>query len=256
MSEVSLQSDTRPMLSIVIPAHNEARRIGETLERLRRFAARCPWSVEVIVVSDGSGDETPDIVRRFESGSFALRVLEDPVNRGKGYAVRRGVLASRGDLVLMCDADLSTPIEEVYRLHGWIERGCAVVIGSRDLPGAVLDPPQPLARRLAAWAFRALRRRILLGGLRDTQCGFKLFTGEAARSLLARTALDGWLFDCEVLGLADRLGYRVREVPVRWCNHPETRVRVLPAVFETPGQLLALRRRLNRITPPPAPPPR
>ena len=241
------QPDFETTLSVVIPAHNEARRIGETLERIRGFAVRAPWSIEVIVVDDGSRDETARVVRQAPAEPMTLRLLGDRVNRGKGYAVRRGVLAARGDLVLMCDADLSTPIEEVVRLHEWIARGCAVVIGSRDLPGAVLDPPQPLVRRLMAWAFRALRRRILLPELRDTQCGFKLFTGEAARELFARARTRGWLFDCEVLGLAEKLGYSIREVPVRWSNHPDTRVRVLPALLGSPWQLLALRRRLARV---------
>lgn len=239
----------RPELSVVIPAYNEARRIGSTLRRIRDYAAAAPGRWELVVVDDGSVDGTAQVVQRLEPGRLAVRLLVNPANRGKGYSVRRGMRAAAGDRLLLSDADLSTPIEEVAKLLPWLERGYDVVIGSRDLPDSVLDPPQPLPRRLAAWAFRGLRRRLLLPEVRDTQCGFKLFTRPAAEAVFGRATVDGWLFDCEVLGLAVRLGYRVREVGVVWRNHPHTRVNAVREAARAVPTLLAIRRRLGGAAP-------
>jgi hypothetical protein len=157
------------------------------------------------------------------------------------------MLAATGELVLMCDADLSTPVAEVERLLEWLERGYAVVIGSRDMRESVLDPPQPRLRRWAAWGFRAIRRRLLLGELRDTQCGFKLFRREAAQQIFSRQTIDGWLFDCEVLGIAERLGYRIKEVGVVWGNNPDSRVKPVREALLAVPTLLAIRRRLGAM---------
>jgi dolichyl-phosphate beta-glucosyltransferase len=157
------------------------------------------------------------------------------------------MLAATGDLLLMCDADLSAPIAEIEKLRKWIEWGYDVAIGSRDMPDSVLDPPQPLPRRLASWSLRTIRRRMLLRELHDTQCGFKLFRRDVAREVFARATHDGWLFDCEILGIADKLGYRIREVGVRWRDDRESRVRLLPALTGSISELLAIRRRLRNI---------
>ncbi|MFH1746324.1 MAG: dolichyl-phosphate beta-glucosyltransferase [Planctomycetota bacterium] len=234
--------DQKPTLSIVIPAFNEARRIGTTLESIATYATRT--HCELIVVDDGSSDETAEIVRRFVHASLEMHLLTNSANRGKGHAVRRGMLAATGDAVLMCDADLSTPIEELEKLRLWLARGYDVVIGSRDMPDSRLDPPQPILRRWMAWLFRGVRRRLMLKHVRDTQCGFKLFTRRAAREIFAQQTENGWLFDCEVLGLAERLGYRIKEAGVTWCNHPDTRVRPLRTALTALPRLLAIRRRL------------
>jgi len=234
-------------LSIVIPAYNEARRIRRTLEAVRACAAGAGARWEVVVVDDGSRDGTQAVVAGFDPGPLRLRLLVNERNRGKGHAVRRGMLAAAGDRVLMCDADLSAPIEEVYKLLAWVERGYDVVIGSRDLPDSRLAPPQPPLRRLAARAFRWLRRLIMLRGIQDTQCGFKLFRRAAAREIFSHATVNGWLFDCEALGLAERFGYRIREVGIVWGNHPDTRVRPLRETFTALPRLLSIRRRLGRV---------
>jgi dolichyl-phosphate beta-glucosyltransferase len=235
------------LLTIVIPAFNEDRRLGPTLVRIRQYAQQSGLRCEIIIVNDGSTDATAQIVREFDPGPLTLHLLEHPACRGKGFSVRKGVLAATGDSVLICDADLSAPIEELDKLQPWLAEGHDVVIGSRDLPDSRLDPPQPWLRRMMAYAFRALRRRLLLPALRDTQCGFKLFRYSAARDVFSRQTVDGWLFDCEVLGVADRLGYRIKEVGIIWCNHPHSRVRPLREAFAAVPTLLAIRRRLKGI---------
>ncbi len=232
-------------LSIVIPAFNEAARLGRTLARLREYAAWTHAEHEVLVVDDGSTDDTRAVVGEFSPGTLALRLLTRPTNRGKGYSVREGMLASTGELILMCDADLSAPIEEIEKLLPAIGRGYDIAIGSRDLPESRLTPPQPLPRRLAAALFRTLRRRMLLPDLRDTQCGFKLFTRRAALDVFAQATLDGWLFDCEVLALARQRGYRIAEVGIVWSDHPHSRVRPWREAWTALPTLWAIRRRLR-----------
>ena len=240
-------ADRSPELSIVIPAYNEAARLGPTLEAIRNHVAHSGLQTELIVIDDGSTDGTGDLVSAFQAGSLCVRLLVDPQNRGKGHSVRRGMLEAAGATILMCDADLSASLEELGKLTPWLERGFDIAIGSRDMPDSVLDPPQPPLRRWAATAFRELRRRMLLPELRDTQCGFKLFKRAAAREIFARQTIDGWLFDCEVLGIADRLGHRIKEVGILWRNHPDTRVRGLRDSPAALRDLLRIRRTLARL---------
>ncbi|MBU0616729.1 MAG: glycosyltransferase family 2 protein [Planctomycetes bacterium] len=247
MPDENYEQTPRPELSVVIPAYNEARRIRRTLTAVRAYAMGAAVNTEIIVVDDGSRDETAEIVRSFESQPLTTRLLVNPANRGKGYSVRQGMLSARGDVMLMCDADLSAPIEEFERLRPWLEQGYHVVIGSRDLPDSRLAPPQPLLRRWLAWGFRGIRRRLLLPALRDTQCGFKCFRRSVAREVFSHQQTDGWLFDCEVLGLADRLGYRVKEVGIVWRNDPDSRVNTSWEVLRALPTLLAIRRRLAAI---------
>ncbi len=260
MPESTATSSTSPTLSIVIPAYNEAARLGATLSHLREYAGATGTPCELIIVDDGSTDGTGDLVRRFmeenRGGPLEIQLLVNPANRGKGYSVKRGMLAARGGLLLMCDADLSTPIEELEKLRKWLASGAGeeekraqfeIVIGSRDLPGSHLDPPQPLLRRWMAWTFRAVRRRVLLHELRDTQCGFKLFTRAAAQAVFSRQTVDGWLFDCEVLAMADRLGLGIKEVGVVWRNHPHSRVSPLREMFASLPTLWTIRRRIRRM---------
>lgn len=228
-------------LSIVIPAYNEASRLGRTLERIREYAIAMDWRCEVILVDDGSQDGTADLVRGFAAGPMALQLLVNPGNRGKGYSVRRGMLAAAGESVLMCDADLSTPIEEVGKLLYWLGQGYEVAIGSRDMPDSILSPPQPLSRRILGTLMRAVRRRIVLPRLSDTQCGFKCFTRQAAQQIFASQTIDGFAFDCEVLALADGLGYRIREVGVMWCDDRDSRVRPLQDGWHVLVSLLRIR---------------
>ena len=237
----------RPALSVIVPAFNEARRIARTLARIRAHVTKTGQRCEFIVVDDGSRDGTADVVRACARAARNVRLIVNSRNRGKGYSVRQGMLVATGDVLLMCDADLSTPIEEIEKLLPCVAGGDDVVIGSRDLPESRLDPPQPGMRRWMAGVFRAIRRCVLLTRLRDTQCGFKLFRRDAAREIFARQRIDGWLFDCEVLGIADRLGYRIREVGVVWRDDPDSRVNPWRELIWTLPTLLLIRLRLMRV---------
>jgi dolichyl-phosphate beta-glucosyltransferase len=211
-----------PSLSIVIPAFNEARRLPESLDRLRRWLAEASYRHEIVVVDDGSTDGTGEVAR--QNGGEALVLLHHRPNRGKGYAVRRGMLAATGERRLMTDADLSTPIEELPRLMAELDRGADVAIGSRAVEGARIEIHQPFYREAMGRVFNRLVQALLLPGLKDTQCGFKLFTAGAARRSFGACHLDGFSFDVEALFVARRLGLRIAEVPVVWRNDEASRV--------------------------------
>ncbi len=226
----------RPIfLSVVIPAYNEARRLPRTLERIAVYLqdAIHRWqvgkdAVEVIVVDDGSTDGTSELARTFSDRLPNLQVLRHSPNRGKGYAVKRGMLAARGQFRLFSDADLSTPIDELEKLLPPLLSGEAdVAIASRGLPQSQLLVRQPWAREMLGRLFNLVVQALATPGIWDTQCGFKLFRGEVAERLFALQTLEGFAFDVEVLYLARKFGYRIVEVPVRWLNDPNTKVQTL-----------------------------
>ena len=210
---------SEPDLSVVIPAFNEAGRLPRTLERVAAFLRAWGGSHEVLVADDGSTDETARKAR--EAGATVLR---DERNRGKGHAVRRGMLAARGRRRLMTDADLSTPIEEVERFLAKMDEGFDVVIGSRALPGSHIEVHQPWYRENMGRVYNLFVRALALPGLHDTQCGFKLWSAPAARDAFTAARLDGFSFDVEALYLARKRGYRIAEVPVVWRNDAASRV--------------------------------
>jgi dolichyl-phosphate beta-glucosyltransferase len=207
----------RPFLSVVIPAFNEVRRLPPTLEKIQRHLAGRPH--EILVVDDGSQDGTAE-----RAAAAGVEVLRNDGNRGKGYSVRRGMLAAKGGHRLMTDADLSTPIEELDRLLGKMDEGYDVVIASRALPESNVEIRQPWYRENTGRLFNLCVRMLALPGLQDTQCGFKLFSAAAAEQSFAPARLDGFSFDVEALFVARRRGFRIAEVPVTWRNDEATRV--------------------------------
>ncbi len=208
-------------LSVVVPAYNEALRLPATLARVHEHLSARGLAHEILVVDDGSSDATSEIARH---AGGAVRVLRHEPNRGKGYAVRRGMLAATGARRLMTDADLSTPIEELARLEAEIDRGFDVAIGSRAVAGARIEVRQPAYREAMGRLFNRLVQALLLPGLADTQCGFKLFTAAAAEAAFGASCLDGFSFDVEALYVARRRGLRIAEVPITWRNDAATRV--------------------------------
>ena len=214
-------------LSVVIPAYNEERRLETTLVRVSEYLAARGGSYEIVIVDDGSRDKTPEIAARWRQERPCVHVLASPGNRGKGYAVRLGMMEARGDMILFSDADLSTPIEELAKLEQALAEGADIAIGSRGLRASELSVRQPFYREGLGRAFNVFVRLLAAPGIKDTQCGFKLFRREAARAILPLAKVDGWAFDVETLLIAGRLGYRIAEVPVRWMHSGESRVRIL-----------------------------
>jgi len=220
---------SEPALSVVVPALNEEDRLPRTLERIASHLARRGGDYEVLVVDDGSRDRT---AARAESAGAT--VLRNETNRGKGFAVRRGMLAARGARRLMTDADLSTPIEELDRLGARMDEGHDVVVGSRALPGSRIEVRQPWYRENSGRLFNVFVRALAVPGVMDTQCGFKLFSAAAARDVFSAARLDGFSFDVEALFLARKNGYRIAEVPVVWRNDAASRVSLLRGFLAFP----------------------
>lgn len=213
--------------SIVIPAYNESARLGATLERVLGYVREQGLDAEVVVVNDGSRDNTADIVRDFAQKNPNLRLVENPGNRGKGYSVRNGVLNSRGKIVLFSDADLSSPIEEMSKLTAALDSGADVAIGSRWLKAELQTQRQPLHRQLFGRIFNLMLRITLGLQFADTQCGFKAFTRRAAMTIFPLQRIERWGFDPEILFLARKFGFKVQEVPVLWGHSGGTRINPL-----------------------------
>jgi dolichyl-phosphate beta-glucosyltransferase len=211
-------------LSMVIPAYNEARRLPPTLARLRDYLEAGPDTYEVLVVDDGSTDDTVSVAQAVAREWPKLEVLTLPQNQGKGAAVREGMLHARGALRAFSDADLSTPIEELPRLRSHLGGACHVAIASRDAPGSDIQVHQPRWREFMGRTYNRILRLLVLPGIRDTQCGFKLFTSEAAEACFAPLETFRFGFDAEVLVRARRRGWEIAEVPVQWRHVEESRV--------------------------------
>ncbi|TDN38683.1 dolichyl-phosphate beta-glucosyltransferase [Hymenobacter sp. UV11] len=238
-------------LSLIIPAFNEAQRIGLTLRRAHRFLAARPASFEILVVDDGSTDDTVALVTALACKLPGLRVLCSPANRGKGHAVRLGMRAATGGIRLFSDADGSTPIDELDPLLQALAEGADIAIGSRYLASSQITRPQPWFRWVWSRLVNRVVQRVLLPGIVDTHCGFKAFTAAAAARTFAACTVDGWSFDLEVLARARGHGFSIREVPVRWENdeRSKARLRQLPREFR---YVYCLRQQLRQVEKKPA----
>jgi len=210
--------------SIIIPAYNEGARLDATLTKVLRYVAEKKWDAEVIVVNDGSRDNTVEIVQSHMQKNSALRLLENPGNRGKGYSVRNGMLNARGEVLLFSDADLSSPIEEAPKLLAAIAEGADIAIGSRWMQSDLQTQRQPLYRQFFGRIFNLMLRLILGLQFKDTQCGFKAFTRSAAQAIFPQQKIECWGFDPELLYLAKKYGFKVAEGPVAWAHSTGTRI--------------------------------
>jgi Glycosyltransferases involved in cell wall biogenesis len=195
------------------------------------------------VVDDGSTDNTRGVVRKFAQEIPSIRLLENSVNQGKGYSVRMGVVNSHGEIILFSDADLSTPIQEVEKLADWLNRGYDIAIGSRALPGSDILVRQAWPREFMGKVFNLLVQLLTVSGIRDTQCGFKLFKKEAAKVLFEKQTICGFGFDVEILFIAGKSGYRIKEVPIKWINFPDSRVHIVKDSFTMLIDLVRIRTR-------------
>ena len=226
----------KPFLSVVIPAYNEAKRLPLTLIDIDKHLDEQEYSYEIVVVDDGSTDDTAEIVKRFIPLINNLKLIENHENKGKGAVVRQGMLSSKGLWRLFMDADNSTSIVEFNKMITYFKSGYDVVIGSRSVKGSRLLPPQPFYKRLLGKIENLFIQITLLPGIWDTQCGFKCFSDDAAEKLFSLTKVDKWGFDAEVLVLAKKLKYKMKEIPIFWVNDFRSYVKLmdyLQVLFET-----------------------
>ena len=217
-------ADHSPALSVVIPCYNEEQRLPRTIEQVERFLDGRHASYELILVDDGSADGTRDVMNAAADRNRFVRIEALPRNRGKGRALALGVQAAKGREILLSDADLSTPIEELDKLQAALSNGAGVAIGSRALRGSRVEVSQPLYRVVMGKGFNLIVQAVLLPGIWDTQCGFKLFRADVAHRVFSGLVTDGFGFDPEVLYRARRQGVKIAEVPVVWRNSAPTKV--------------------------------
>lgn len=229
------------MLSIVIPCYNEEQRLPRTIEQIHRYLDGKNASYEVVLVDDGSADGTRLIMDAAAERHSAVRVEALPRNRGKGRALAVGVQAASGDEILLTDADLSTPIEELDKLQAALNNGAGVAIGSRALRASRVEISQPIYRVLMGKAFNLIVQAVLLPGIWDTQCGFKLFRAEVAHKVFAGLTTDGFGYDPEVLFRARRQGVKIVEVPVVWRNSAPTTVSPIRSSLDMLKHVLRVR---------------
>lgn len=232
---------TDTLVGIVIPAYNEEKRIGPTLERIFQFLDQEKLDAQVVLVDDCSSDNTIEVAKQAAKGRPNFTFLKNNVNHGKGYTVKRGMLAAEGKYVLFSDADLSTPIEETLRFLEKAREGYDVIIGSRAMPDSNIVVYQPIYRRLMGKVFNRIVRLLAVRGIRDTQCGFKMFTREAAHAIFPLQRIQRFAFDVEALFLARKSGYKIFEMPVTWKDSPQTRVSTFKDSFSMFSALFTIR---------------
>ncbi len=229
-------------LSVIVPAYNEAARISPGVQTIMDYLRSGGWSWELIVVDDGSADETAEKVQQVIAAEPRARLIQYRPNRGKGFAVRTGVLAATGTWIVFLDADLSTPVEEIDRAMVRLLKGADLVVGSRAHPDSHIERKSPIFRRMASGVFDRVRNAIVgLHHFADTQCGFKAARGESVRPLYQRAVIERFMFDVEILYLAERTGLRMEELPVHWADCSGSTVRFFPGVYQMFRDLLRIR---------------
>lgn len=228
-----------PFLSIILPAHNEEQRLSKTLDEVRGFVDAQSYSVEVVLVENGSQDRTLELAQQYAARLPFLKVIHED-RRGKGLAVRTGILAAKGQYRIFCDVDFSMPVTEINRFIPPALPDCQIAIGSREAPGAVRYN-EPYYRHLSGRVFNTLVRWLALPGLQDSQCGFKCFRGDIAEEIFPLQTNTGWAFDVEVLFIARQRGYRIVEVPIPWYFNSDSQIRMLRDSWRMVRDLLLIR---------------
>ncbi|MGB9848106.1 MAG: dolichyl-phosphate beta-glucosyltransferase [Minisyncoccia bacterium] len=230
----------KPFLSVIIPAYNEAERIPKTLLDIDKYLSQAGFSYEIIVVNDGSKDKTAEVVEKMKSLVKNLKLIDNKVNQGKGGVVAQGMLDAKGMIRLFADADNSTPIEQIEKFFPYFKEGYDVVIGSRAMKDSQLAVKQPFYRQILGRVGNLIIRLLAVPGIKDTQCGFKAFTEKAAEKIFPQLTIKRWGFDVEVLVIARLLGYRIKEVGIRWINDPHSKVKA-SAFFEVLAEVIKIR---------------
>ncbi len=218
-------------ISIVIPAYNEEGRILATISKIQEYTDKFYPDYEVVVVNDGSIDGTAQKIQEMMKDNKKISLIDNKINRGKGFAVKDGILKSIGDVILFMDADGSTPIESLSALLPFIDQGADVVISSRRIRGAKILDDQPIQRIFLGWIFRKITQSLTHLEIVDTQNGFKLFKAGAAKDIFSKVTIDGWAFDVEALVIANRFGYKCTEVPIVWRNDRRSKVSIISMIM-------------------------
>jgi dolichyl-phosphate beta-glucosyltransferase len=241
-----MQNHTGPHLSVIIPAYNEEQRLPRTLDDVLAYLRAQPYDWEVVVVDDGSSDGTGRVVGERVGDSLPVRLLRHPdgANHGKGATVRLGMEAAAGRYRLFMDADNSTTLDHVEKFWPWFDDGYDVVIGSRDVQGAQVEVHQRWYKELAGNVGNWIIRFLAVPGICDTQAGFKMFSRRCIEAILPALTIDHWGFDVELLVAARRHGFRIKEVPIRWVNAPNSKVRAT-TYFEVLGEVWRVRKNLR-----------
>lgn len=239
-----MKPSTNPFLSIIIPAHNEEDRLGDSLSKILEFTNKQAYTTEILVVENGSTDRTFEIAKGYEKTGINLGAIHLEAS-GKGVAVRTGILAAKGEYRFICDSDLSMPIEEVNNFFLPKLTNVDVAIASREAKGAIRYD-EPMYRHLVGRVFNFMVRMLVLPGLNDTQCGFKCFSAKAAEAIFPLQTMEGWSFDVEILAIARAKGFSIVEVPIHWYYGTGSRLRVLKDSFKMGMDLFKIRRNLRR----------
>jgi len=227
-------------LSVVIPAYNEEKRLPPTLKEVVEYLKKQNFSWEVLVVNDGSSDNTAKVVAEFAQSHPNVRLIDNKTNQGKGAVVKQGMLEAKGEWRLFMDADNSTPISEVEELWPFI-KDYEVIIGSRYVQGSKITEKQPFIRRFISRAGNILIQLLILPGIQDTQCGFKMFSQKATETVFPKQRFMRWSFDMEILAIAKRAGFKIKEVPVVWRNAPQSKLKAVKAALRTLKDLLLIK---------------
>lgn len=213
-------------LSVIIPAYNEEKRIEKTLLSIHEYLSRQSYDYEILVVDDGSKDKTVEVTSNLKFKIFNLKLIKNQVNHGKGWVVRQGMLEALGGLRLFMDADNSTTIDQVAGFLTFFDRGYDIVIGSRRITGSEIAVKQPWLRDFLGGVFRLVVHILVPLGVKDSQAGFKVFSKKAAEAVFDKQTIFRWAFDVEILALARKFGLKIKEVPIRWANDAESRVKI------------------------------
>lgn len=217
--------DTTPFLSIVIPVYNEEEIILSSLEKIRLFLGRYNYKYEIIIVDDGSKDLTVQLLEGIKDSN--IRLFRNNINKGKGFTVKKGILAAEGEYILFIDADLQVGIEELNKFLRTLQNGFDIAIASRRLPGAEIKGKEPKIRIFTRFVLSILARIFLSFYISDSQCGFKCFTRSVAHKIFNRQSINDYGFDLEILYIANKLGYKIKDLPVRWAYNKTSRVKLL-----------------------------
>ncbi len=212
-------------LSVIIPSYNEERRVGKTLLSIAEFLRKQPYQSEISVVSDGSKDGTSSVVKNLQSQIQNLKLIDNQENHGKGWVTKQGMLEASGDIRLFMDADNSTKIDEVSKFLPYFGQGFDVVIGSRRIAGSNIAEKQRWIRDFLGWCFRAIVHTLVPLAVKDTQCGFKAFSKKAAEQIFPKQRIFRWAFDVEILALARKQKFKIKELPITWVNDAESHVK-------------------------------